>query len=116
MANESHRVSRTFTRTLTNFDVEKITPWNWVGVDLTKESQKIQKRPDSIQRRTIETISDAGWDRNYDVIFDHDSAGEAADVVGLAIDETTLYVDLFHCKYTKPKSGARLDDLYVVCG
>lgn len=103
-------------RTLSNFDVDKIAVWNWKGIDLTKESQRIQKRSDSIQRRSIETISHSSWDRQYDVIFDDDSKGEAADVVGLAIDETTLYVDLFHCKYTKPKSGARVDDLYVVCG
>ena len=103
-------------RTLSNFDVDKIATWDWTGVDLKKESQKIQKRPDSIQRRTIETISKADWDRTYDIIFDDDSSGEAADVVGLAIDEATLYIDLFHCKYTKPKSGKRLDDLYVVCG
>jgi hypothetical protein len=103
-------------RTRNNFDVDKIAVWNWDGVDLTKESQKIQKRSDSIQRRTIETISEPSWDRRYDVIFDDDSKGEAADVVALALDETTLYVDLFHCKYTKPKSGARVDDLYVVCG
>jgi hypothetical protein len=103
-------------RTLNNFDIDKIVTWSWNGVDLTKESQKLEKRPDSIQKRTIETISAPSWDRAYEVIFDDDSSGEAADVVGIAIDESALYVDLFHCKYTKTKPGRRLDDLYVVCG
>ena len=103
-------------RTLNNFDIQKIATWNWQGVDLTKESQKLTKRPDSIQKRTIETISAPSWDRTYEVIFDDDSSGEAADIVGITIDDATLYVDLFHCKYTKTKPGKRLDDLYVVCG
>jgi hypothetical protein len=103
-------------RTTQNFDTSKIIVWNWSGVDLTKESQTISKFKDSIQGRTIDNISNSSWDRKYEVIFDDDSKGEAADIIGLQTDGASFFVDLFHCKYTKSKPGARVDDLYVVCG
>jgi hypothetical protein len=103
-------------RDLTSFDIDKMLIWVWSGIDLTKESQYVQKRPDSIQYKTIQMISSDAWDRKYEIIFDDDSSGEAADVVALSIDSNNLYVDLFHCKYTNPDPGKRVSDLYVVCG
>jgi superfamily II DNA or RNA helicase len=103
-------------RTLQNFDLSKIIVWNWGGVDLKKESQTTGKAKDSIQGRTIHNISNSKWDRQYEIIFDDDSKGEAADIVALQIDKANCYIDLFHCKYTKAKPGKRVDDLYVVCG
>ena len=98
------------------FNPDNIVIWNWDGVDPKRESQTIMKIGDSIQRRTIDTISDEKWEPNYKVIFDDDAAGEAADVVGIAILEGKVLVDLFHCKYTKHTSGKRIKDLYEVCG
>jgi superfamily II DNA or RNA helicase len=98
------------------FNVDKILTWGWEGVDLTKESQTIHKRKDSIQYRTIQTVGAVGWDRNYEVIFDDDAPGEAADVICMAISGGKLVVDLFHCKYTKAEPGSRTKDLYEVCG
>lgn len=46
-----------------------------------------------------------------------DGTGEIADLVALALDERTLHVRLVHCKYsTEATAGARVDDLYELCG
>jgi hypothetical protein len=103
-------------RKLYIFNAQKIRTWTWNGVDLKKESQTVKKRKDSIQRRAIETLSSPEWDRNYEVIFDDDAPGEAADVVGIALSEKKLMVDLFHCKFTRDEAGKRVKDLYEVCG
>jgi superfamily II DNA or RNA helicase len=103
-------------RHLTSFDTGKMLTWIWNGIDLTKESQGVRKRVDSIQYKTIQMISSKAWDRQYEIVFDDDSSGEAADVVGLSLDSNNLYMDLFHCKYTNADPGKRVSDLYVVCG
>jgi len=95
------------------YPIKNIETWNWEGVDIRKESQKLEKRRDSIQRKVIENM----MEEDYDVIFDDDSAGELADVI--TIKETPEYIDIgfYHCKYSsKDDPGARTDDLYVVCG
>jgi hypothetical protein len=57
-----------------------------------------------------------------DVVFDDDSAGEAADIVAIRIlggmhAPTAIEVVLYHCKYSnRSLPGHRIDDLYVVCG
>jgi hypothetical protein len=38
------------------FDPKRIDAWDWTGVDLSKESQRHEKRADSIQRRVIENV------------------------------------------------------------
>jgi superfamily II DNA or RNA helicase len=103
-------------RHLTSFDTDRMLTWAWNGIDLTKESQGVRKRVDSIQYKTIQMISSTAWDRQYEIIFDDDSSGEAADVVALSVDSDNLHVDLFHCKYTNLDPGKRVSDLYVVCG
>jgi hypothetical protein len=58
----------------------------------------------------------------HDVVFDDDSAGEAADIVAIRVlggmdAPTAIEVTLYHCKYSNsPLPGHRIDDLYVVCG
>src|SRR5690606_13070414 len=95
--------------------------WTTLGVDITKESQynktKTQKREDSIQFVMIqEMLKDA----DYKIIYDDDDKDEVSDIIGIKFfdnDYSKLIVDLFHCKFsTDPKSGARLKDLYEVCG
>jgi Helicase conserved C-terminal domain/Type III restriction enzyme, res subunit len=45
------------------------------------------------------------------------NSGEVADVVAVRRSGRALKVDLFHCKYsTEDKAGARVIDLYEVCG
>lgn len=85
------------------------------GTVWTKESQRDEKRADSIQRHIIERLIAQG--DVYDVIFDDDGSGESADVVAMRLSGSKLTVHLHHCKFSSdPNAGARLDDLYEVCG
>ena len=99
-----------------SFDPTRIAVWDWTGIDIGREAQGPQKDPASIQRRTIEHAL-SGEFGNFDVLFDGDGKGEVADVVGLELSGRKLHVVLFHCKYSQtPAVGARIDDLYEVCG
>lgn len=53
--------------------------------------------------------------------MDDDGKGEAADIVGISLDNQTLpkliTVDMYHCKYSSaPQPGSRISDMYEVCG
>jgi hypothetical protein len=95
--------------------LEKIEVWDWSGVSIRVESQGVDRRTDSVQRHVIKKLLAAP--ESYDVIFDDDGAGEIADVVAIRITENVVYVTLFHCKFSgKDEPGARVKDLYEVCG
>lgn len=95
------------------YDKEKIAGWDWSGTDLKVESQRIEKQPFSIQYRVIQEL----LKENYDVVFDDDDSGEAADVVAIRNHGTHIEVSLFHCKYSQESfAGRRVGDLYEVCG
>lgn len=99
------------------YDRAKIEAWDWTGIDLTKEAQGTGRSADSIQRRVIERVLADG---SFEVVFDDDGAGESADVVAIRQAKrgggTEIDVFFYHCKFSKEKPGARVDDLYVVCG
>jgi len=98
------------------FPKDRLVVWEWDGVDLTVESQGPEKRGDSIQHRVIE-VTKRG---TFDIIFDDDGAGEAADVVAIKTDgrghDRAICVELYHCKYSKREPGRRIKDMYEVCG
>lgn len=95
------------------YPVEKIEAWNWDGINLKKESQGTEKSPDSIQHYVISRLKE----KDYDVIFDDDGSGESADVVCVRKSNRFLEVEFYHCKYSgEVRAGARIDDLYEVCG
>ncbi|MBB4508076.1 DEAD/DEAH box helicase [Rhizobium leguminosarum] len=97
------------------FDVALMTPMAWEGVDITKESQGPTRQSGTIQFATIARLMTAT--QPYDLIFDGDTSGEVADIVAIRRQGRFLDVELYHCKYsTKPETGARVDDLYDVCG
>lgn len=99
------------------FDPARIEAWDWAGVDLTKEAQRQQKRPDSIQRRVIENLLTVDGNQRFDVVFDDDESGEAADVIAIRSDADRLIVRLYHCKFSKETAaGSRVKNLYEVCG
>jgi hypothetical protein len=50
------------------------------------------------------------------IVFNDDNAGESADIVAVFISEELIRFEMVHCKYSKAESGARLSDLYEVCG
>lgn len=92
-------------------DIE--TP-DWTGINLKSESQGANRDPESIQYRTIQILAaEADWD----LVVDDDGNGELADVVCLRRHDDKLQVALAHCKYsTEATPGARIGDLYDVCG
>ena len=95
------------------FSLKKIIPWDWMGVDIQKESQGVNKNPNTIQYRVIQKLKL----KNYDVIFDDDDTGEAADVVTIKKEKKEINVEFYHCKFSNRKNpGCRLEDLYEVCG
>ncbi len=99
-----------------SFDPAKIAAWNWKGVDLKKESQGPEKDASSIQRRVIDRVLKGDFGQ-HDVVFDGDGSGEVADVVALARTGDKVVVDLFHLKYSgATEAGARIGDMYEVCG
>ena len=96
------------------FDLDRITSDDWAGVDIRKESQGLTKRANSIQRRVILSLLESG---GWDIVFDDDGAGEVADVVAMKLEDGRLKVHLFHCKFSsEPTAGARVGDLYEICG
>ena len=105
-----------FTEDILNSQKDRITGWNWDGTDITIESQRKTKIANSIQRKVIETLF---GDDKIDIIFDDDSAGEAADVITIKFEKarSVIHVEFYHCKFSsKPFPGARIEELYVVCG
>lgn len=96
------------------FDASKLIALDWTGTDIKKESQGRSRDTDSIQYKIIQMVL---AEREWDIVIDDDGSGEAADIVALAIEDDTLLIRLVHCKYSsEPRPGARVDDLYEVCG
>lgn len=98
---------------------EKVIDWDWSGTNIRKESQyekgdrTFTKRSDSIQYRVIERLKN----NSFDIIFDDDTSGEAADVVAICAGVKRIDVELYHCKFAHGDLPSdRLQDLYEVCG
>ncbi len=101
-------------RTRPRFDVDALEIIDWNGIDIKKESQGPTRDSDSVQYRVVELLNqEAEWD----VILDDDGKGEVADIVCLRRHDRVLDILLAHCKYSHGSvAGARLADLYEVCG
>jgi superfamily II DNA or RNA helicase len=98
------------------YDRERIEPWDWssLGVDITKESQGVERFPDSIQYAVIRRLLEDGA---FGVVFDDDGPGEIADVVAVRAEDDKIVIQLYHCKFSREKeAGARIEDMYEVCG
>lgn len=98
------------------YDPDRITPMDWkkMKVNITVESQTQAKKIYSIQHSMIKQLKK---NKDYEVIFDDDNAGEIADIVAIKIIEKKVYIELFHCKYSHGDNpGSRVNDLYEVCG
>lgn len=98
------------------FSQKNIIVWNWSGTDIKKESQGSTKMVDSIQYKLISELKSSG---KYCLIFDDDGSGEIADVIAIQEDTINkkLLFELYHCKYSgEAHAGARVGDLYEVCG
>lgn len=101
------------------YNVENIAVFDWTGTDIQKEVQGPTKAADSIQAKVVRELAR----NNYDIIMDDHGKGESADVVTIRLvgDDRTnpseIAVEFYHLKKSGgPRSGARVDDLYEVCG
>lgn len=97
------------------YDAGNLVALDWTGTDIKVESQTDKKLDHSIQHRAIRDIlaETDGWD----VVIDDDGPGEIADIVAMRLDGEGLLVRLIHCKYSSDVvPGARVADLYEVCG
>ena len=101
-------------RTRLRFDPASLEVIDWTGINIRKESQGPDRDSDSVQHRVIQQLAaEADWE----AIIDDDGAGEIADIVMLRRDGRLLEVVLAHCKFAGADNpGARLSDLYEVCG
>lgn len=102
-----------------NPENEEISPecfevLNWTGVDIQKEStwKAGVQRVDSVQSY----VSSEFINKEYDVVFDDDGAGEAADLVCIKDYDDHIDVVLVHCKYSGASyPGSRITDVPEVC-
>lgn len=100
--------------TVAPFSPERLQTIDWRGINLHKESQGADRDPTSIQARTIQHLL---GENDWDLVIDDDGAGEVADIVAARIEGNQLHVNLVHCKYAHGDvPGARVADLYEVCG
>ena len=96
------------------FNLERISVWNWTDIDIRKESQGLQRDRYSIQYHVISSLKSTD---KYCVVFDDDDAGEIADIIGIIDDAEKITIQFYHCKYAHGDNpGARVADLYEVCG
>ncbi len=88
--------------------------WEILGVNIKRESQTIEKFPDSIQYNVIKKLIETG---DYSIVFDDDDAGEIADIIAIKESENDIIFEFYHCKYSHGDlPGSRVSDLYEVCG
>lgn len=93
------------------FHRDNCTVMDW-PVNIANESMGKQKLADSIQYHTWQCIND-----EFDIIINDDGSGEAADLVAVKSLSDKIILNLYHCKYSHGEQpGARLNDLYEVCG
>lgn len=95
------------------FPRDQLEDWVWDGIPLNRESIGKQNDTNTIQYQTFLQLRD-----EYDLVFNDDGKGEAADLVCLKdIDAETIKLCLVHCKNA---SGGvvsnKIDNFYTVCG
>jgi len=96
------------------FDRDKLVCLPWTGVNRRVESQGRARNLESIQHYVSRYVQEHIM---FDVLVDDDGNGEIADLVGLRVCDRELLVTLIHCKYSSAATaGARVEDLYEVCG
>lgn len=100
-------------RTLT-IDDERFEPWPWTDVNFQKESlwKDGVERADSIQGYVARHYVDAG----FEIVFDDDASGEAADLLCLKEEDDHIRLAFVHCKFAGGRSaGERVKDVVEVC-
>lgn len=95
------------------YDRDKLEAWDWTGIPLNKESMHKVGDQKTIQYRSFEQLG-----AEYDVVFNDDGSGEAADLVCLKdVDESTIKLCLVHCKGAhEGRISQDITNFYTVCG
>ncbi|WP_024300139.1 DEAD/DEAH box helicase [Methylomicrobium lacus] len=94
------------------YSKDDISVFDWSGVDIRSESMRYERVSNSIQWAYFQHIQD-----DYDVVVNDDGSGESADLVALKVLDDAILLTLVHCKFSSEDNpGARLKDLYEVCG
>lgn len=96
-------------------DERSLVPWQWPNskVDITVESiwKKGVERPKSVQAYVAAHYRDEG----FDVVFNDDDPGEAADLVCLKEQDESIRIVLAHCKFSGAATeGSRVKDVVEV--
>lgn len=92
---------------------DRFEAWSWKDVDYKKESmwKDGAVRKDSIQWHVAQHYLEEG----FDVVFDDDDSGEAADLVCLKVNEDSIRMALVHCKFSGGSTpGERVKDVIEV--
>lgn len=102
------------TSEIAKIPADQIETLTWEGVNYKTESmyKDGELRENSIQEYVIRRLIDQG----AKIVFNDDNSGESADIIAIFHEENLIRFELIHCKYSKEKSGARLSDLFEVCG
>ncbi|MFG1420899.1 DEAD/DEAH box helicase [Roseixanthobacter liquoris] len=95
------------------YDRARLESWDWTGIPLNKESMHEDGDQKTIQYRTFEQIKS-----EYDLVFNDDGRGEAADLVCLKdVDDATIKLALVHCKGAHGAHVSQdIRNFYTVCG
>ncbi|MCK9477677.1 MAG: DEAD/DEAH box helicase family protein [Candidatus Muirbacterium halophilum] len=93
---------------------EQMKTLDWKDVDYKIES--LYKGKDTRENSIQEYMMKKLINRGANIVFNDDNSGESADIVGIFKEDELIRFEMIHCKYSKEKSGARLSDLYEVCG
>ncbi len=100
-------------RDIPPLDRNELTAIPWTGIELNKESRGAARDPHTVQGRCLELLQTQPWD----FIVDDDGKGEVADLVAMRVEDSFLHIRLVHCKFAHGGTvGARLADLYELCG
>ena len=102
-------------REITPMPMDSFNAWDWTGVDIRKESiwKHGEFRQNSIQNKVYEELISSS---NFDIIFNDDSSGEAADLICLKEHSGYIQLNLIHCKFSGSASGGqRVKDVIEVC-
>jgi superfamily II DNA or RNA helicase len=96
-----------------SFPASRLESWSWKGVPLNQESMGKARSKDTIQYRAFQELQ-----AEFDLVFNDDGSGEAADLVALKeVDETTIRLCLVHCKNAhEGKVTQDIRNFYVLCG
>jgi hypothetical protein len=95
------------------YDRAKLESWDWSGVPLNKESIRKCGDKATIQYRTFEHL-----EPEYDLVFNDDGCGEAADLICIKdADNGSIQLCFVHCKGAHGGHISQdIRNFYTVCG